>query len=380
MKYFDINIFSKLDEKKLELEKAGREIINLSVGTPDLSPDEHVVVAMKEASADTDNFKYSLDDMPELIGAVQAWYKRRYGVSVDGGQITSVYGSQEGLAHIAFPLCDPGDIVLVPQPGYPIFEFGPRLAGAKIEYTPLLEKNDYLVDFDAIPEETAKKAKMIIVSYPNNPVTATAPYDFYVKLVDWAKTYDIAVVHDNAYSDLVLYGEPGISFLSVPGAMDVGVEFNSLSKSYNMTGLRIAFALGNEEIMHGFKCVRSQIDYGISYPVQIAAIAALDGPQDILARNREFYRSRMEALCSELNKYGWDVRPSQATMFLWAPLPKGYTSSFDFAFKLADKTGVLLVPGASFGPYGEGFVRIAAVQDAGTLKKAARLIGESGLL
>jgi LL-diaminopimelate aminotransferase len=221
---------------------------------------------------------------------------------------------------------------------------------------------------------------MIIVSYPNNPVTAKAPLSFYEKLVWWAKKYDVAVVHDNAYSELVMDGEPGISFLSVPGAMEVGIEFNSLSKSYNLTGLRISFAMGNHDIIRNFRRIRSQIDYGISLPVQIAAIAALDGPQDILDRNRAKYRERRDALCGGLRAVGWDVPNSPSTMFVWARLPDAYHDSYEFVLELMDRTGVVCVPGGSFGAEGEGFVRFALVRDVPVLEQAAALIGKSGMI
>lgn len=380
MDFFDINIFSKLEEKKLELTRAGREVVNLSVGTPDFQPDAHVMDALKSASLEVDNYKYSLTDMPGLIGAAAAWYETRYGVALSPEQITSVYGSQEGIAHVAFPFCNPGDTVIVTQPCYPIFQFGPLLASADVHFTPLKPENGFLIDFSSIPEEVARRAKMIFVSYPNNPVTATADYAFYEKLTAWARRYDVIVVHDNAYSELVMDGEPGMSFLAVPGAMDVGIEFNSLSKSYNLTGLRISFALGNTEMIRALRCIRSQIDYGISFPVQKAAIAALTGPQDILERNRAGYRKRRDALCGGLRSIGWQVEDSPATMFAWAPLPAGYTNSERFVLELMDKTGVICVPGSSFGPAGEGFVRFALVCDVPVIERAVQLIGQSGII
>ncbi|MEA4853267.1 MAG: aminotransferase class I/II-fold pyridoxal phosphate-dependent enzyme [Christensenella sp.] len=380
MKIFDLNIFSKLEEKKAELLARGREVINLSVGTPDFKPDAHVIATLKEAAGIADNYKYSLADMPELIDAVIAWYRRRYGVTLAPEQVMSVYGTQEGMAHVALPLCNPGDLVIAPDPCYPVFMFGPRMASAEVYYTPLKKENSFLIDFESIPEDIARRAKMIVVSYPNNPVTKKAPYSFYEKLVAWAKKYDVMVVHDNAYSELVMDGEPGMSFLAVPGAMEVGIEFNSLSKSYNLTGLRISFAMGNAEIIRNFRCLRSQIDYGISFPVQKAAIAALNGPQDILERNRRGYRERRDALCGGLRSIGWDVPDAQATMFVWAPLPGGYTKSWDFVLELMDKTGVICVPGESFGPAGEGFVRFALVEPPETMAKAVRLIKESGMI
>lgn len=380
MQVFDMNIFSKLEDKKAEIAKNGREVINLSVGTPDFKPDDHVIAALKEAAGVADNFKYSLADLPELIDAVIAWYARRYGVTLERDQVMSVYGTQEGMAHVALPICNPGDLVIAPDPCYPVFMFGPRMAEAEIYYTPLKKENGFLIDFDSIPQDVAQQAKMIVVSYPNNPVTALATFEFYEKLVAWAKKYDVVVVHDNAYSELVMDEEPGMSFLKVPGAMDVGIEFNSLSKSYNLTGLRISFAMGNTEIIRNFRCLRSQIDYGISFPVQKAAIAALNGPQDILERNRKGYRERRDALCGGLRSIGWDVPDSPGTMFVWAPLPSGYDKSFDFVLELMEKTGVICVPGESFGPAGEGFVRFALVAGVPTIEKAVRLIAESGIV
>ena len=380
MKVFDMNIFSKLEEKKAELLAQGREVINLSVGTPDFKPDDHVITALKEAAGVADNFKYSLADLPELIDAVIAWYGRRYGVTLEAEQVMSVYGTQEGMAHVALPICNPGDLVIAPDPCYPVFMFGPRMAEAEIYYTPLKKENNFMIDFDGIPEDVARRAKMIVVSYPNNPVTVKADRAFYEKLVAWAKKYDVVVVHDNAYSELVMDGEPGMSFLAVPGAMDVGIEFNSLSKSYNLTGLRISFAMGNHEIIRNFRCLRSQIDYGISFPVQKAAIAALNGPQDILERNRKGYRERRDALCGGLRSIGWNVPDSQATMFVWAPLPEGYAKSWEFVLELMERTGVICVPGESFGPAGEGFVRFALVEPAETMRRAVGLIADSGIL
>ena len=211
MKVFDLNIFSKLEEKRAELLRRGMEVINLSVGTPDFRPDDHVIAALKEAAGIADNFKYSLADIPELIQAVIAWYGRRYGVSLEPRQVMSVYGTQEGMAHVALPICNPGDLVIAPDPCYPVFMFGPRMAEAEIYYTPLKKENNFLIDFDSIPEDVARRAKMIVVSYPNNPVTAVADYAFYEKLVSWAKKYGVIVIHDNAYSELVMDSEPGMS-------------------------------------------------------------------------------------------------------------------------------------------------------------------------
>ncbi len=376
----DKNIFSVLDDKRQQRAASGREVINLSVGTPDFSPDAHVMAALTAAAQDRENYKYSLTDMPALTEAVIRWYSRRYGVSLEEGEITSVNGSQEGIAHIALALCDAGCKVLVPDPGYPIFSFGAKIAGADLAFTPLLSKNNFLVDFESIPDSVSHAARMIVVSYPSNPVTAVADGGFYERLVHFAKKYGVFVVHDNAYSELVFDGNKGSSFLCTPGAKDVGIEFNSLSKSYNLTGARISFALGNRDIIDRFRRLRSQIDYGMFYPLQFAAIAALNGPQDILERNRAGYGERRDALCGGLRSAGWDVKDSPATMFVWAKLPENYTNSFDFVSDLIDRTGVICTPGSAFGPRGEGYVRFALVAPPDTMRRAAKLIQESGIL
>jgi len=376
----DRNIFSILDDKRQARIASGREVINLSVGTPDFSPDKHVMAALTAAARDPENYKYSLTDMPALTDAVVRWYGRRYGVTLTGDEITSVNGSQEGIAHIALALCDHGCKVLVPDPGYPIFSFGARIAGADLAFTPLLEENGFLVDFDSIPQSVAHAARMMVVSYPSNPVTAVADGDFYGRLVHFAKKYGVFVVHDNAYSELVLDGRTGSSFLCTPGAKEVGIEFNSLSKSYNLTGARISFALGNKQMIEKFKSLRSQIDYGMFYPLQYAAIAALNGPQDTLDRNRAGYTERRDALCGGLRSAGWDVKDSPATMFVWAKMPPGHKNSFDFTADLIEKTGVICTPGSAFGPRGEGYVRFALVAPPDTMRRAAGLIQESGIL
>ena len=334
------NIFNQLDEKKRELAARGVDVINLSIGTPDFQPDLHVMQAVSEAALQPDNYKYSINDTGALIGAVQNWYDRRYGVKLDADQIMTVDGSQEGIAHVAFPFIEANDLVLAPDPGYPIFTFGPQMAGAEIGLYPLYEEKGWILDFDDIPDEVADRAKMMVVSYPNNPTTAVADTAFYEKLVAFAKQHDIIILHDNAYSDLVMDGQKGISFLSIPGAMDVGIEFNSLSKTYNLTGMRVSFAVGNRDIIQKFHAFRSQIDYGMWFPAQAGAVAALNGPQDIVEANRIGYQQRRDALCGGLRRIGWHVPDSKGTMFVWAKIPDGFASSADFVLELMDKTGV----------------------------------------
>lgn len=380
MDLFQAGIFNILDGKKQELERTGRKVYNLSIGTPDFQPAPHVMEALSQAALRPENYKYALTELPALAEAVQGWYRRRYGVALQRDEIMTVYGSQEGLTHIGLAVCDPGDVVLVPNPGYPIFEMGPFLCGAKPVSYDLLPENGYLPDLDAIDPDTAKAAKMMVVSYPANPVCVAAPRSFYEKLVAFAKRYNIIILHDNAYSDIIYDGREGISFLSIPGAKEVGVEYNSLSKTYNLTGARISFVLGSREVVGRFRTLRSQIDYGIFLPVQYAAIAALNGPQDGVKQQCRAYQARRDALCGGLRSIGWNVPDSQGSMFVWAPLPEGYTSSVDFCFELLERTGLLCTPGAAFGSLGEGHVRFALVQPPEVMAEIVQAVEQSGIL
>ncbi|MCI8599163.1 MAG: aminotransferase class I/II-fold pyridoxal phosphate-dependent enzyme [Lachnospiraceae bacterium] len=373
-------IFTVLNHKRAELLARGREVYNFSVGTPDFKPQPHIMEALMEAAKDTENYKYALADKPELLEAVKSFYHSRFGVEVETDEIMSLYGSQEGMAHVAMALCDEGDVVLAPNPGYPVFAVGPELCGAKIVTYPLYAENNFLPVFEDIPEKTAQAAKFMVVSYPANPVCSVADDGFYERLIAFAKKYEIIILHDNAYSDIVYHGKEGKSFLSYPGAKDVGIEFYSLSKSYNMTGMRISFALGNKSVITQFKKVRSQIDYGIFLPIQIAAIAALKGPQDAVKEQCRKYEERNKALCGGLRKIGWNVPDSQGTMFVWAPIPEKYKSCEQFALDLMEETGVIVVPGTAFGDLGEGYVRMALVHDIPVIEKVVNIIKESHIL
>lgn len=380
MESFQPGIFNVLNDKKNEMIRQGRQVYNLSVGTPDFLPDANVMRVMRDACENPDNYKYSLGNLPALVEAVQGWYQRRYGVQLERDEIMSVNGSQEGIAHVALPICDPGDLVLCPNPGYPIFEMGPWLCGAEIGYYDLLEENHYLPDLDAIPEEVARRAKMMVVSYPANPVCVTAPRSFYEKLVDFAKTYNIIILHDNAYSEITYDGREGISFLSIPGAKEVGVEFNSLSKTYNLTGARVSFVVGNRAIVQNFSKVRSQIDYGIFLPVQLAAIEALNGPQDGVVARREEYQRRRDALCGGFRSIGWNVPDSEGSMFAWAPIPAHYADSVTFCMDLMERSGLICTPGSAFGSLGEGHVRFALVQPVEKMREIVAAVDRCGIL
>ena len=380
MEEFQPGIFNVLDERRQQRLAQGLPVYNLSIGTPDFLPEPHVVHALAQAASQPANYRYSLTELPELVEAVQHWYLRRYGVELEPDELMSIYGSQEGLTHIGWALCDPGDVVLVPDPGYPIFEMGPALCGAEIVHYPLKEENGYLPDLDGIEPELADQAKMMVVSYPANPVCVTAPDEFYHKLIAFAKAHNIIILHDNAYSDIIFDGRVGKSFLAYQGAKEVGVEYNSLSKTYNLTGARISFVLGNRQLIQTFRRLRSQIDYGIFLPVQYAAIAALNGPQDSVARNRAEYQARRDALCGGLRSIGWNVPDSQGSMFVWAPLPKGYHNSVDFCFELLERSGLLCTPGAAFGQLGEGHVRFALVQPVPVMQEIVSAVAKSGML
>lgn len=381
MDQFGEGIFSRLLEMKQQKEEKGEEVIDLSVGTPNIPPADHIRQALCEAAAKPENYIYAIRDQKELLEAVAVWYRNRYCVELDSDlEICSLLGSQEGLAHIAFSVIDNGDFVLVPDPCYPIFADGPLLAGARLFYMPQKKENDYVIDFSDIPENVAKKAKFMLVSYPNNPTTAMAPDSFYEELIAFAKKYSIIVLHDNAYSELVFDNRTCGSFLQFPGAKEVGVEFNSLSKTYGLAGARIGFCVGNQEIVGKLKTLKSNLDYGMFLPIQQAAIAAITGDQSCVKETRSAYERRRNVLCDSFNRIGWKMERPKATMFVWAKIPDGFSDSMEFATELMEKAGVLITPGSAFGPSGEGYARMALVQEEDILYRAAERIEKSGVL
>ncbi len=366
---YEEGVFQTLNEMVKERRRRNEKVFDFTVGTPDFEAAPYVREAVARAASDPENYKYSLGDMPELIKALTDRYERRYGVAISAENIAGVYGSQEGMAHVAFPFCDPGDTVLVPDPGYPIFSMGPAMAGAKVVKYALYREKNYVLDLADIPDEVADEAKMIIVSYPLNPVCTAAPEDFYRDLIAWAKKHNVLVLHDNAYSDIIFDGRKGISFLSLPGAMEVGAEFYSLSKSYNLTGARVSFLIGNEKMVGSFKRFRSQFDYGLFKVVQYAAIAALTQGDEDVKKQCLLYQKRRDLLCGGLRKLGWDMPDSEGTMFAWSAVPSDM-GSVDFVKTLFNKTGVLCTPGVSFGQRGEGYVRFALNHDEETIREA----------
>lgn len=371
-------IFNDMDKKKKIFESKGVEVINLSVGSPDLPPAPHIIKALQNSVANPLNYSYSLGGLPRLYEAVAGWYKKRFNVELNPeNEILALMGSQDGLAHLAMAYIDPGDVALVPDPGYPIYGFSILMAQGEIYPVPLLAKNNFLPDLAAIPEHIAKKAKMMWLNYPNNPTAASADSDFFRQAVEFARRYDVLVCHDVAYAELAYDNFKPISFLETEGAKEVGVEFYSLSKTYNMAGCRIGFVAGNSEVVSNLALIKSNIDYGVFFAVQEAGIAALTGPQDCVAATARTYQRRRDVLVDGLAEIGWHMPKPCASMFIWAPLPPGYASSFDFVSDLLEKAGVVVIPGGAFGRQGEGYVRIAMVKDETVLAEAVKRISQN---
>ena len=380
MKYFRPSVFSRLDEEKRRLQEKGEKIIDFSIGSPDIAPAPHIMEALLKAAEDPANYRYAIHDLPRLQQAITDWYRRRYDVELDPcSEVITLQGSQEALANIALTLCDPGDIVLVPDPYYPIFAQGPKLAGADVRFMPMKEENDFLIRFDEMDEEVAKKAVLMIVSYPNNPTGAVADDRFYTELIAFAKRWDIAVLHDNAYSELVFDGKRGKSFLSYPGAKDVGVELNSFSKTYGMAGARLGVCVGNRELIAGYHRLKSNMDYGIFLPVQQAGIAALEADQNCVETTRKAYEHRRDLLVRRFGEAGWVIRPSAATMFVWARIPDAFADSEQFALSLLAECGIVVTPGTEFGAEGRRHVRIALVISDEQIEEAAQRLVRSCL-
>lgn len=377
---FGAEVFASLNNKLLALKAQGKTIYNMSVGTPDFKPYDHVVEALTQAAQDPEMWKYALRDLPELKQAVCDYYERRFGVSgITPSMVQSCNGTQEGVGHLGLALLDPGDTILVPDPCYPVFEAGAKIADAKLEYYPLVAEHNYLPYVAGIDPEVADRAKYMIVSLPANPVGSVGTPEIYEEIIAFAREHDLLIVHDNAYSDIVFDGEPGGSFLQYPGALEVGVEFFSLSKSFNVTGARIGFLVGREDVVSAFAKLRSQIDFGMFFPIQKAAIACLNGPRDEVEAQRLKYQERRDALCDGLEGLGWERPNAHGSMFMWAKLPGDRTDSMAFCEELMEKAGVVVTPGASFGPSGEGHVRMALVLPPDQIALAVEAIREAGL-
>lgn len=376
---FGDEVFASLNQKRRELEAAGRPVWDLSVGTPDFPTPDYIKKALVDSCADDANWKYALHDKEELKQAVCDYYKRRFDVDgLEPDQVMSCRGTQEGMQYVCAALADPGDIALIPDPCYPVFRSGTQLAGATPYYYQLTAEHGFLPHVADIPDDVADKAKYMIVSLPANPVGSVGTPEVYEEIIGFAKKHDIVIVHDNAYADVVFEGVSS-SFFNYPGAMDVGVEFLSLSKSFDVTGVRLSFLVGRKDIVQATYKLRSQVDFGMFFAEQNVAIACLKGPLDGVERQRLAYKERRDALCNGLEAIGWERPNCHGTLFVWARLPHGRTDSLAFTFELMEKTGVIVTPGASFGPAGEGYVRFALVLPPEKIKEAVAQIGKADL-
>lgn len=379
MDAFQQSIFSELSKQKNAKVLQGNQVIDLSIGSPDLPPPPFVLHTLSDATKDPNMYGYALKGTENFHQAVRDFYARNYSVHINSNEeVISLMGSQDGLVHLPLVLCDPGDYVLVPDPGYTAYATGVAMAGAKMYQMPLKKENDFLPNFKQIPQEICEKARLLILNYPGNPVPAMATKEFFEEAIDFAKKNQITILHDFAYSELYFEQKP-ISFLSVEGAKDVGIEMNSLSKTFNMAGTRIAYAVGNIEVLQLLANLKSNIDYGVFLPIQAAAEKALLDTSTFLEKNRAIYKKRRDILIDGFKNLGWNVTPPPASMFIWAEVPNGYTS-MDFTMELLEKANLVVTPGNAFGQWGEGYVRIALVQPEETLKRALDNIAKSGLL
>jgi LL-diaminopimelate aminotransferase len=370
-------IFSEVAEWKREAAAHGKDIIDLGIGSPDLPPSKRVMDVLANAVQDPALYGYpSSEGSIAFREAVVRWMKHRFGVQLDAGkEVLTLMGSQDGLAHLAMAITDPGDVVIVPDPGYPIYAASLVLAGVQPYTVPLRADNAFLPRLDLIPDDIARKAKFMIVNYPSNPLAAVADCAFYEKLIVFARKYDILIVHDLAYSEMAFDGFRPMSMLELEGAKEVAVEFHSLSKSFNMAGCRIAYMVGNPQAVAALRTLKSQIDYGVFQAVQLAGIEALEADMEDAYSVAEVYERRRNTVVEGLNALGWSIPVPKATMFVWAPIPKGWTSR-EISREMTFGAGVVVIPGDAFGAEGEGYVRIALVQEESRLQEAVSRIGE----
>ncbi|WNY27185.1 LL-diaminopimelate aminotransferase [Methanolapillus ohkumae] len=364
-------LFAAIDEAKKAIIDKGVDVIDLGVGDPDRPTPPHIVESMVTAVRDPKNHQYpSYVGLLEFRAAVAEWLKKEKGVTVDPKtQVLSLIGSKEGVAHVPFAFINPGDIVLCPNPGYPVYSIGTKFACGIPYDMPLLAKNNFLPDYDAIPKDVLKKAKLLFINYPNNPTGAVATPEFFAKTVAFAKENNLVVVHDNAYSEMVFDGYKAPGFLETPGAMDVGIELFSMSKTYNMTGWRLGFAAGNKDLIAAFGKVKSNIDSGVFDAIQRAGVTALTSSQQCVYEMNAVYKERRDSLVAGLKSIGIDAVPQKATFYLWAPVPKGYTS-MEFSKLLLEEAGIVATPGNGFGASGEGFLRFALTKEVDRINEA----------
>ena len=371
--YLFVEISRKINEKRA----AGIDVITFAIGDPDIPTPPHILKRLIEAAQDPPNHRYpESEGLPEFRRAIAGWYESRFGLTLDPDkEVLPLIGAKEGIGHMALCFIDPGDVALVPDPGYPVYSVGTMFAGGDSYFMPLLEENGWLPDLDAIPTEVATRARVMWLNYPNNPTAAVASLDYFQKVVEFAKRYDIAVCHDGPYTEVAYDGYRPVSFLQADGAMDVGVEFHSLSKSYNMTGWRVGMAVGNAQMINALMRVKSNLDSGIPQAVQIAGIEALTASQDCVEEHNAIYQRRRDKLVSALNGIGLGVTPSRASLYVWAGVPDGYTSAA-FASMLLKEKDIVVTPGSGYGTYGEGYIRLSlTLSDADLERGLARLSG-----
>ncbi|MBU1209320.1 MAG: aminotransferase class I/II-fold pyridoxal phosphate-dependent enzyme [Proteobacteria bacterium] len=363
---------TEMNMRLTKMREEGRDVINLGLGDPDVTPPQHLLDALRDAVGHPNHHHYpSFYSNKPLKEAIAGWYGRRFGVQLDPErEVIPLLGSSEGLFLIHLCLLDIGDTALVPDPSYPSYEAGVKLVGGQVEFFPLLKKNGFLPDLGSIPAEIAKKAKMIWVNYPNNPTGASAGLAFYQKLVEWAKAYDVVAVSDNPYSEVCFDCQPP-SFLQVPGAKEVGVEFHSLSKSYNCCGWRTGMLVGNKDVIAGMAKIKSHSDRGMYYPMQVAAVTALNGPIDFMEDRNRIFRERRDVAVQGLQDIGLEVESPKATFYIWSTIPRGYTSR-EFCFQVLDQVSVWMIPGSMYGKHGEGYLRIALTHPKERLAEAMR--------
>jgi len=353
-------LFVEISKKIAEKQAKGEDVISLAIGDPDIPTPSHIIERLCRASEDPKNHRYpESGGLPEFRRAISKWYQKRFGVALDPDkEVLPLIGSKEGIGHIALCFIDPGDTALVPDPAYPVYSISTMFAGGLPHCMPLIQENEFLPDLTAIPKDIARKAKVIWINYPNNPTSAVADLKFFEGVVAFAKRHSIAVCHDGPYTEVAFDGYRPVSFLQAEGSREVGVEFHSLSKSYNMTGWRVGMAVGNPAMIDALKRVKSNLDSGIPQALQHAAIEALTGPQDCISEHNTIYQRRRDRLLQALNQIGIQAKPPRASLYIWAKVPKGYTS-VEFATLLLDEVGVVVIPGVSYGKHGEGYIRLS---------------------
>jgi LL-diaminopimelate aminotransferase len=373
-------VFARLDELKAKAREQGLDLIDLGMGNPDgKAPQPIIDAAIAELENPEAHGYPPFEGTQSFRQSITRWYARQYGVELNPeSEALPLIGSKEGLGHLALAYVNPGDLVLVPTPSYPAHFRGPLIAGGEIYPLMLSAKDDWIIQLDQIPEAIAQRAKILYFNYPNNPTTATAPKAFYEAIVDWARHYEVMLVHDLCYAELAFDGYQPTSLLEIPGAKDFSVEFHTLSKTYNMAGWRVGFVVGNMEIIQGLRTLKTNLDYGIFRVVQKAAETALSLPESYIETVRQRYQKRRDFVIAGLNNLGWSVIPSKATMYLWIPCPVGLSST-DFALNVLEKTGVVLTPGNAFGEGGEGYVRLSLIADGDRLGEALDRLKQAGI-